>query len=102
MTMATPVDPPIPFNFEEMVREIYLKLRAEESGHSTEHCVDDQIIAELDRPWDRNDPPNAFGLLERLKHEDKRHWVSPEVSLRMLVSVERLARHAYNEATRAV
>lgn len=70
-------------------------------GRPLAKCVDDQIVAELERKWDRNDPPNPFGVLEKLKKEDQEHWVSPEVSLRMFAMVEYLARLAINEATRA-
>jgi hypothetical protein len=88
-----------PEQVQEIARQVFLELRAEESGHSVEHCVDEQIIAELERKWSRLDPLNAFGLLETLKRDDPRHWVSPEVSLRMLASLEHLARLAYYEGT---
>jgi hypothetical protein len=98
--------PPLSTTFaayvRDIAREVFLELRAEESGHSVEHCVDDKIIAELERKWTRLDPPNSFGLLETLKRDDPRHWVSPEVSLRMLASLEFLARNAYAEGTRAL
>lgn len=63
-------------------------------------CVDQEMEAELERNWGRDDPLNPFGLLESLKAERPGAWVSPGMSLRMFVAVERVAREAFNEATR--
>lgn len=87
-------------DFESAVQNVIEKDRTEQKRHRSKDCVDEQILAELDRPWNRMDPTNSFGLYESIKAENPNAWVSPEVSLRMLRSVEILARQAINEATR--
>lgn len=79
--------------------EAVKRVMVEANGLPSALCVDEKIIAELDREWNRMDPTNAFGLYESLKAENPKVWVSPEVSLRMFRSVEIVARQAYNRAT---
>jgi hypothetical protein len=82
--------------------EAVKRIVQQERAHRSADCVDEQILAELERAWNRLDPTNVFGLYESIKAENPDAWVSPEVSLRMFVSVEHLARTSLNEATRGV
>lgn len=87
--------------FERRVREVVDAVFHErQPEYRLALNVDAEIAVELERSWGRNDPPNPFGLLESIKKERPGSWVSPEMSLRMLATVESLARTAYNEATR--
>jgi hypothetical protein len=87
--------------FVYAVEQVIARVKARTEGFPLDLCVDQEMEVEITRNWNRNDPPNPFGLLTRLKEERPGSWVSPSMSLRMLAVVESLARNAYNEATRA-
>jgi hypothetical protein len=86
---------------ELVARRMVAEHIGQQHAHKLELCVDAEIEKELDREWDRSNPPNPFGVLQEVTKEKPGAWVSPGMSIRMFATVEYVARHAYNEATRA-